>query len=388
MNEDSKAFKTKLPYGQELNELLIQKYLTDANITQILKLKGIYYGLKDKQNTVPILASTVLTPSEFEFIREKRNTKEDSVKRKSSVVPWSSKKTLFDEMPKNLDPRKIIDTRFQGFELIGSPRFVPIDGDQNRLQLKFEIERKDGSKSWCNSETKFEGSVEVGLINGNLELKIVKHNTSQETEDVAQQITNFLKKSFRDNGCIQEDKIDIVFSAFTNEERINYFWLLTGKTELDNLKFDCITDIDVKPDNSLNIPADLSIEWMANKINKLRISGKDIQNTFFITDKACHPYLIFWRMEAKYIFNDHIAKGSCKLNFEFNGYGKKANPNSELTISVNQLSLDKGFKHISHSKVIRHLLDVIDSLKIKLYTKHIESKNNNLNQKQSKDNDR
>ena len=72
-------------------------------------------------------------------------------------------------------------------------------------------------------------------------------------------------------------------------------------------------------------------------------------------------------MEARYSFDDHIAKGLCRLNFEFSGYGRTGHPTSEFTVSVSQLSLDKAFKHIGSKKVIAHLLEKIDNQKIQLY---------------------
>lgn len=72
-------------------------------------------------------------------------------------------------------------------------------------------------------------------------------------------------------------------------------------------------------------------------------------------------------MESKYSFNDHIAKGTCRLNFEFSGYGRTGYDTSEFTISVYQLALDKAYKHVNSKKVNQHLLEQIDNLKISLY---------------------
>ncbi len=361
----NKAFETKLPYGSELTDFLTQNYITEANVAQLLQKKGVYYGIRDKKFTVPVAASMLLTPEEFEFLKQKRNTKEDSLKRRSSTLGWTSTKSLSEEIPANINVRDIVDTRFKGYEIVGNPRFVV--SDKNKVLMKFDIDRIDNTKGWCNSRRRFNGVIELEVRNGDVEISIVKQNTSTETEEVCDKVVSYVKKELREKGCLTQDQLSIIFSSFNNEERISFFWDLTGEIPESFMKFEGITDIDVKPDGQKIIPTEIPIEWMANKISKLHVSGDKLHDTFFITDPECHPYLIIWRMEARYSFDDHIAKGSCRLNFEFSGYGRTGRPTSEFTVSVSQLSLDKAFKHVSSKKVIAHLLEKIDNQKTQLY---------------------
>jgi len=276
----NKAFETKLPYGSELNDLLTQHYVTEANVTQLLQKKGVYYGIKDKKFTVPIVASMLLTPEEFEFLKEKRNTKEDRLKRSSRVHGWSSKKSLSEEIPTNINVRDIIDTRFKGYEIVGNPRFVV--QNKNKVTMKFNIERIDNTKGWCNSRRIFNGVIELEVRNGDVEVSIVKKSTSTETEEVCDKVVSYFKNELRKKKCITQDQLSIIFSSFSNEERISFFWDLTGDIPEPFMKFESITDIDVKPDSQKTIPTEIPIEWMANKISKLHVSGEKLHDTFFI----------------------------------------------------------------------------------------------------------
>jgi hypothetical protein len=361
----NKAFETKLPYGSELTELLKQHYITEANVIQLLQKKAVYYGVKDKKFTVPIAASMLLTPKEFEFLKEKRNTKEDRLKHCSTTLKWTAKKSLFEAIPTNINIRDIVDTQFKGYEIVGNPRFVALN--KNKATIEFYIDLIDNTKGWCNSRRRFNGKIELESINENSEIRIVKQSTSTETEEVCNKLSSYIKNDFQKKGYATKNEISIFFSSFINEERISFFWGLTGKIPESFMIFEGITDIDIKPDSQKKIPKKIPIEWMANKISKLHVSGNKLHDTFFIADPECHPYLIIWRMEAQYSFDDHIAKGSCRLNFEFSGYGRTSYPKSEFTISVSQLSLDKAHKYINSKKVTEHLLKKIDNQKMQLY---------------------
>jgi len=362
-NNTDRALETKLPYGQELTDFLVQNYITESNVSSLLQQKGVFYGRRDKKYSVPLVSSMLLTPQEFEYIKDKRNSKEDRLKRRSSALRWSSDKTLFEELPKGLDVRSLVDTEFKGYKILGDPSFIPSPSNKNKVTMEFEIDRVDNTKNWCNSNRRFKGSVELEVKEEILEASFVIYNTSPETEEVGRKVVAHIKRDFSARGCTKDKSLDVLFSAFSNEQRIAFFWMLTGDIHLSFMQFEGISDIDVKPDNSRAIPPELDIEWMQNNINKLHISGDRIDETFFIKDKNCHPYLIIWRMESKYIFDDHIAKGSCRLNFEFAG----ANANSELAIDVSQLTLAKDYRHVDNAKVKKHLLEQIDQLKIAIF---------------------
>lgn len=370
-NNTDRALETKLPYGQELTDLLVQNYISESNIASLLQHKGVFYGRRDKKYNVPLASSMLLSPQEFEFIKDKRNSKEDRLKQRSSVLTWSSNKTLFEELPKNLNVRSLVDTKFKGYDILGDPRFVPSPSNHNKVKMEFEIDRVDNSKNLWNSNRRFKGSVELEVKEDILEARFVVYNTSPETEEIGKKVVAHVKKEFASKGCTSDKSLDVMFSAFTNEQRIAFFWKLTGDIKSGMMDFEGISDIDLKPEDGKSIPPSLDIQWMENNVKKLRISGDSIHETFFIKDQNCHPYLIIWRMESKYTFDDHIAKGSCRLNFEFAG----AKPNSELVIDVSQLTLVKDFKDVNKAKVTKHLLEQIDQLKISLFKEFDEEQN-------------
>lgn len=308
----------------------------------------------------------LLTPSEYEFIKEQVKDKEENFKYRSSQWCWQSQKKLFDELPKDLIVKDLVDTKFKGYEIIGNPKFVPL-GNKNKVVMKFKIRRIDHTKSWCNDTLEFEGEIELEVKDNDLTVNVVKNMTSSETEEVCDKVIAYLKSTLEQKKCISDKQTNILFSSFDNEKRIEFFWKLTGDITDSFINFQEISDIDIKPDNSLNFPVDLSIEWMKNKVDKLSLKGNSLHDTFFITDINCRPYLIIWRMEAKYSFDNHFAKGACRISFDFPRYSKSNNSNAEFTISITNLILDKNSKSINKNKVKQYLKEQVDKKKFEVF---------------------
>lgn len=69
-----------LPYGESLLPLIYSSFLTDGNLNQLLKSRGIYLSTSDKESTIPVLKNIIISPSEFNYLREQQKTKEDRKK--------------------------------------------------------------------------------------------------------------------------------------------------------------------------------------------------------------------------------------------------------------------------------------------------------------------
>jgi len=370
--ESNELIDSKLPYGHELKNLLKQPQITEAYITGTLKKKGIFFGKRDKSDTVPLLSSTFLSPYEFQKIREHQQTKESNYKKKSTLIKWKSTSDLISVMPE-IDTNQVCQTEYFNYEICGQPTFFPQDGNTNALEFSYEVVRYDLDET-CYSNTKkiFPANIRIEKRDNFLDIKVTSNFTSKETEDVNAKIVAHVKKALISGGHIEDSEEKLNFDSFTNEERISFFWSLTGNINSDFLKFKKITDIDIKPDDGAEIPANLNINWMAKKISRMHLSGDQIHQTFFITDKSCHPYLIIWNMQVVFDFSNHTAEGNCKVTFEFANYSRSSNKKSEFSISVDNISLQKKYKHINQIALKKEILEILDGMKIDKFKDFLE----------------
>lgn len=370
---DSRTLDSKLPYGDELKTLLVKNEITESFIQKTLKSKGIFYGIRKKDNTIPLLCASLLSPSQYEEIKNHRINKEDNIKRKSEVLTWKSSNTLFDEVPQ-INIRDAYHPEYDNFEFIGDPQFYPVSNNLNHLEYAYEIESYNLNDSWSEKKKTFKGSIEIKLEDGNINLVAISNHTSKDTDQINKGILKHLKKELEKKQLISDKEEILTFDFFSNEERIDFFWSMTGNINSSKLKFKKISDIDIKLDETKNLPKDLSISWMDKKISKIHLNGDDVQSTFFIKDKKCHPYLLIWKMQVHFSYTGVTAAGECKVNFEFYNYSRSNNSKAEFGIDISSLETQTKYSHVSKAKIKSLLLEELDSLKINLFKSAIKAK--------------
>ena len=62
MNTEHKDIQKILPYGEQLRGFANQKYITPAELNRILRERGIFALTSDKDFTVPLLQTLLLSP--------------------------------------------------------------------------------------------------------------------------------------------------------------------------------------------------------------------------------------------------------------------------------------------------------------------------------------
>ena len=139
-----------LPHGEMLRGFLEQPFLVKSDLNSLLRQRGVFVHLNEKKDTIPWLTNLILSPLEFDHLREAQNTKEDNPKVNTQTINWISDKTLVESVPDNFNINSVLDLEFSNFTVKGSPNFIHVDGNADHLLLEFEIERNDYSKNWAN----------------------------------------------------------------------------------------------------------------------------------------------------------------------------------------------------------------------------------------------
>jgi len=163
MNNEIDGITRMIPYGVMLHSFATQSFIGKNDIKALLRSRGVFSFENEKQDTIPLLVSTLLTPDEFDILFECQNTKEDNPKVITRTLEWSSENTLVDSLPGILEINKILNLEFSNYSVVGSPDFTIVNSDPNHIKLEFEIERIDKSKSWSTSRSTFPGSLEVSI---------------------------------------------------------------------------------------------------------------------------------------------------------------------------------------------------------------------------------
>lgn len=116
-----------LPYGEMLRVLLEQSFISLGDLKELLRNRGLFSYENEKKDTIPLLLPTVLTPNEFDFLRENQSTREDNPKVNTQVIEWQSENSLIESISEKFDVHSILDLEFANYQVIGKPQFVQID---------------------------------------------------------------------------------------------------------------------------------------------------------------------------------------------------------------------------------------------------------------------
>jgi len=367
-----------LPYGEALRAFLEQPFITKADLKAILRSRGVFVGQSEKADTIPILVCSLLSPREFDRLRELQTSREDNPKRNSRFLDWHSDKPLIDCIPEKLNLHDLIKDDFVNYSVLGSPTFVVIGNSGSHVRLDFEIERRDLSKSWCISKQKFKGSIELQRVEGQVVKFLITH-TAQETKALSQRVTKQLTSHFRTQRFMPSAGgiLQILFGDFTNAERAQFFASLTGDLKHDWFKFDKITDYNIRPDPGSTPPRELQL--FMKGVNELKVKGNKLQEHLFIKNKQYHPHLLFLGMEARFKFAVDNARGLCAVSYDFTGFEPKDPSECEFEINISQLSIESERGHANKPGIKERLLGAIDTYMHSQY-KRITAKESSLPQ--------
>lgn len=355
-----------IPFGELIRGFANQPLLTSRELNLMLRKRGIFFNNNDKETMIPTLISLLLSPKEFDILRESFNTREDKPKRLSSTIEWNdSNKTLLQAFPKDLKLNDFIEKN-SNVKVLGVPKFIPINNNADNLICEFEIERNDINKCWYEQTNKFKATMVFHKSSDNqVSLKIT--HTAIETKLIAESVSKRIIQSFKEQECIQDNnELDrIIFNDFSNEDRIIFFNRLSTHCTNNIFEFVDIVDIEFKPDESEELPKD--IDWLKKK-KEIIMKGSDLHNTFFFRDKQYHKHLATWAYEVKFNYRLITQTGSCVFYFGFTDYPLKNNGNAEFEMNILRLNpSDNKIENREKSKIENRLLDEMDKQKNEVY---------------------
>lgn len=364
INENINRF---LPFGESLRAILQHDSIKDRERRQLLRMKGVFVNNSDEDSTFPILTTSLLSPNEFEFLKEKLQAKEDREKTITRTLDWESNANLISAIPDNFNIQEVIKTNFPKYKVVGNPNFKMVDNNPNRIALDFKCETTNYSKAWFRGKNEFKGQVtfeKVTTKDNKVQLQII--HTSPETTDIAEKVSKNLEKHFKTNNFMnpQKEIQRILFKDFSNEERIQFFLSMTESNNI--FAFTKATYLDIGPDPNENLPAD--INWLElAKVRELNINGEVLHNIPFLKDKTLHKFMEVAEIEILYDFSLPSVEGNCKIRFGFNNYFKNRIGNIELVVDFVKINPKDEYSSVPLASIRNQLTKEFEKLKTEKY---------------------
>lgn len=346
-----------LPFGATLRPLLNDSCLSDSDINNILKSRGVFVGNSDKKNTVPLMLTMVLSPREFEQLQEKQATKEDSPKHRNSVIMSKSNNALTSVINGfTVDVDKV--EKLNPDVHINSPMIFGFISE-NEIQLDYNIVREDLTRDWVRPLSAHSGKIIVSKNSNSGEIKVCNEYTSKETDEINRKVIDDVISFLRENGEVDEKLSTICASDFSNRERFNFMLSLAQNSEDSTLEFIEIKDVEIGPDPD-NPPHNPNSVIQQN-VKKIIINGSGLESNAILNNDSDKDNLLIRSIEAKYNFNCNGVRGSCILQYGFMHFFRNQNTSNEFQVALVFLNSKSGNK----SSLKDFVLNKFESIKIK-----------------------
>ncbi len=357
-------YERAMLWGDRLRVLLNSDHISNGEITETLKEKGIFIGSTVKSDTVPLLSACLLTPDEFtrlvgkSFVRESgRKYSACKFKLTSADAEWKSE--IIDNLDSVIGGIKLDEDR----EFASAPAIsIEHSGD---IKIAYSLRVLNFSQDWIEQEVVYPGEIVLKQSGVDLEIEVNRFRTSKDTNKFNDCITSAIGKFYKSKGVtVDENPESIVFEDFTNSERIRFFLQLTS-INTPEFTFKEIGDFEIIRDQEARaLPKDQKIEWMEGRVNKIKINGKDLGKVFLLNEPAYYQYYHLVRMTAHYAFKFGANSGECGIEFAFSGKTSRGDDYSGTTFdfSIERLSrVEDSSKHQIKKNIIQKIQESRDS---------------------------
>lgn len=358
-----------LPTRDFLRQLIGQPKVKNSELKNVLRARGVFTGSDQKEVIGPILIKTGLSPFEYVDLRESYKTKEESPKSKTRTINWDSESNLLESLPEAINYEALLNDQFGVFNLSSISNFTALNGNPDHIYIDFEIDRRDPVKNWGENTVTHSGRVEIRKNSDNKSLNISLSHTAPETIDFSNKVSSTLIKHFKSEGHIkQNDNVIIIrYTDFTNESRVSFLNDLTQNVTHSILRFLDTRDIHFSPDHDVSNPP-VTIAWMKDKIDDMKMKGQGLHSTFFVSDKSIHPFIQLFGLQCDYEFEDNNCTGTCRILFEFSD--KDESIGGELTLNLSLFKLDVNKEGLSRSSVSKLIIESLEKYKMEAYEIH------------------
>lgn len=352
-----------IPFGVTLQDVLRHPTLTDSKLKQLLKVRGIFLEDSRDEETYPLLLSTILSPIEFEFIKQNLKSKEDNPKITSRPLEWHNTEDLIKVIPDKINLKEILAEEDSHYKILSQTNFATIDGNPNRVKMNFTCQTNNYNSGWYRNKNEFQAEIVVEKVEIEKKIYLKMIYTSPETLNIADLGIKHLVNEFKKMNYTKSDSIieRILYNSFNNEERIGFFLSLTNNSTV--FEFQRVTDLDIAPDKTIDLPVEIK-KFMTGKVNSLKINGESLHENYLIKEKENHKYIELALIEALYNFSYYAAEGNCVVTFGFHGYFKKRLNNIEFSIDVSTINLKEEYQKVNKDKVRLYLLQEFEKFKI------------------------
>ncbi len=370
--------ETMLPFGDRLRQLLAQSKVQKNEIQTLLNRRGIYVNNKfGKEELIPILTTSLISPSEFEYIRRRHNAKEVAEKITTQTLIVDNTTSLTEAMQKvRVSVSEAVKKANPDNEIVSFSNFV--HKNNGEIEAECHFKRPILTKDWASinqtQRLKITFSVPKKYDKKTDKINIFIGATSNDAKNIGKDVVKNITTELRKEGIIREDALleKITANDFANEHRTNFLLSFLNLTQEESkvLKFFGVTDLEFAISDEIieKLPEDIAS--LKNKVEQSVFSGKNLEDIKYIKDKNYRNYFIFEVVTAKYIFTIDDIKGKVQIEFGFPDIKTKSLDKAEFEFKIvdTHPDVEKNLSAREYKELEASLQDEFNRLKVSKLT--------------------
>ncbi len=352
-----------LPFGEMLRSLISASSLNEQDLKFVLQNRGIFIKDHRKNNTIPKLTTILLSPREFNILKNRQQFKESTIKTLGRTANWNSTKTIVQTLPDECEnfAKNLIDEN-SSYELKDCRVQY---SHPNEVVFFCIIKRNDWTKDVFSQTSYHECKLTVIKEQDTNIVTYFIERTSNETRDFMNKLQNALHNNFQKQGVILNNAPiqKILANHFvSNKTRFEFLKFFTKKS--DFLIFEKIIDIDAGIEHNFKEFPE-KFRWLKGNIDRISLHGNKIHETD-VMELSNIGALKFGEIEADFKFQYSDAKGECIIKYGFSSSYNKEKP-VEFESKIINLKLHPNYAHVSRHDVQNFLLKQFQKKKHQLF---------------------
>jgi hypothetical protein len=371
LEHEKEAHVPLLPFGETLRPLILTSSLSDYDLKFVLQKRGIFIKDRRKDSTIPKLTTILLSPREFDILKNRQQFKESTVKMSDVKTSWNSEKTVLQAIPDDCEVfvNALIDEH--------SPyKLTQCDTkhtDPNEVIISCSIKRYDWKKD-VFSQTSYHDCTLTIIKEPESDALIYRtETTATETKDFMNKLKEAIHHHFQSEGVIaQNTPMQRILANYFVSNKTCFEFLQHFIEKTGVISFRKIVNIDVGIDHhSKEFPKEF--EWLKENVDVINLHGDRIHETdVMMLGKI--GVLEFGEIETAFGFAYPDAKGTCVIKYGFPKSYNKREKSVEFEAKVISLTLHPDYAHVAKNPVQNFLLKQFQKEKHKTFEKFKDEK--------------
>ncbi|RYE22127.1 MAG: hypothetical protein EOP45_08675 [Sphingobacteriaceae bacterium] len=358
-----------LPYGEGLKPLLTASNLSEYDLKFLLQKRGVFVKSHQRNATVPQIASLLLSPKEFEVLRNRQHQKESNIKRSTSQSEWCGGDIKLDYILSNhID--SFIKKLSEEHSTYSLYKYNIAYDSSNKIIITGEIQRNDWTKDIFSIVTFHPWKLIIEKAQGNDTVGYVAETTVPETKHLIDRLQVQIHRHFQSSKVVESSKEihKILATHFKGSHNIFEYLISFTQSTYEGIVFQRIVDIETGIDNRRAFPE--NFKWLKDNISELKLTalkGKKLDETDIIGIGNL-GILVFGEIDAEFKFSFPGVSGKCIIQYGFpKFYEKRAN--IEFETKIQRIDLNNDCSHVSKEGVKRQLLTEFQKGKHQIFEK-------------------